>query len=151
MDRLEAQRLLESKSDRMRRPKSDTPDYRPAEEQIMDLTMVRFERRLARQAMSFERRFGHWPKYEWFSKHRTSFLKHATRREKNSGPPCKHWRGKVPVFLLEQMEKTWSVSLRGWAMKHPYLASPTAKCECYGCSAEPVTIENYDWSQPLEM
>lgn len=53
-------------------------------------------------------------------------------------PPCKFWRKRYQNAqgdegTLKWLDDIWSMSLPQWAMRHPYLASPSASCECMKC------------------
>jgi len=150
VNKLEAERLAQRSDDRHKKATHDAPDTRQPEEQIHDLNLIRFERRLARRALAHEHRLGSWPNDQWFSRHRAAFLRHLRLAEYKPkiDPPCKHWRRICPVDFLPMMEIIWKKSLHIYALRYHYLASPTAKCGCRNCSTENHTIDDYDWSSP---
>ncbi len=138
MNRKEAMGLLATKKteDGYKRPQASDPDQRSSREQLHELELDNFERRLAQAALSFERKYGHWPFPGWFDKHRRRFGAILDERERATRP-CKHWARELEgSHLLPVLTQLWEHNLPTFALRYPYLGSPTAPCECAKCTKE---------------
>jgi hypothetical protein len=120
-----------------KRPQSSEADSRPVKALIAEVEHGHFEEAMARAARLFERKHGHWPFPEWFKRHRARFVARLNRQldTPRVDPPCKHWaRGLEGSPLLPGMLRLWEANLHDFALRYPYLASPSAPCGCHGCN-----------------
>lgn len=141
MNRDEARALIETRrtEGEHKRPQASEPDRRPAAEQVHGYELARFETQLAVAAAAFEKRFGHWPLPGWFAHHRKRFGRLLERQEqatRQGRRPCKHWeRSLADSPLLPELRRLWAQSLVTFALRYPYLGSPSSPCECRRCSS----------------
>jgi len=162
MTKDEARVLVEAKraDSQFRRPQSSEADPRPAREQLWEAELANFETLLAEAARAFERTHGHWPFPGWFTQHRSRFgaklrdyLERLHSDNKRRDKPCKHWaKGIAPGNpILPGLAKAWEQNLHKYARQYPYLASPSAPCECRRCSRDNVTILVRDQHGEVEL
>lgn len=106
----------------------------PRDVQVATREARRFERRL--QAEARQRNKDGWPPQdlEAFVKHHRERFARRSRQGQSPTSPCKHWRAKCGESdLMPLMDTIWGASLPEWAREYPYLASPSAPCECETC------------------
>ena len=132
----------------------ENPDDRPAWKQLETKERANFEGRIAQAAKDYDTKTGEWPAEEWFRRHRNRFyarLDAENSYDKYTNPPCKNWEARLGPRLdadvLSALRSCWDGSVRQWAQQHPYLASPSAPCECVVCSPN---LPRQRYNDPVE-
>lgn len=143
----QAENLARTRSNGLEAPRAlhSNPDSRSSLEQLQEREAFNFRGRLAQAAIKHENEHGRWPSQRWFNTHEADFARRTREeyRELRAGyidPPCKNWEKRltnIEPSMLAIMKKLWALNLNKWGVQHPYLASPSAPCECQACSSGP--------------
>lgn len=131
----------------------------PMDEQLTKKRKRRFDDKLCIRLADLEDEGSDVRRMEAFArKHYQGFDAYELRlTSKRPDPPCKHWRDKmIGVVFLATLERIWAQNLEEWAIKHPYLASPTAPCECNRCMKPGIAkalppADEWGFDQPMQL